>query len=98
MKDFLNDLADQEEIKRNPFKAFATYTALKFEDNDKKCKDLLEKVDELDKTGSRKLDEKEFNIFLRDYDRFKATMSVYVIIGTVLINGLIYLIGEVFNK
>lgn len=98
MKDFLNDLADQEEVRRNPFKAFATYTALKFEDNDKKCKEISETVDTLEKDCGKKLDEKDFNTFLRDYDKFKATMTVYVIIGTVLINGLIWLIGEFVKK
>jgi len=97
MKDFLNDLADQEEIKRNPFKAFATYTALKFEDNDKKCKELTESVDDLDKSNAKKLDEKDFNTFLRDYDKYKATMTTYVVIGTILINGLLWMIGEVLQ-
>ena len=98
MKDFLNDLGDQEEIRKNPFKAFAAYTALKFEDNDKKCKEITEAVDELEKANAKKLDEKEFNTFLRDYDRFKERMTVYVVVGTILINALIYLVGEFLKK
>lgn len=98
MKDFLNDLGDQEEIRKNPFKAFAAYTALKFEDNDKKCKEITDKVDIIEKATEKKLNEKEFNTFLRDYDRFKERMTVYVVVGTILINALIYLVGEFLKK
>ena len=98
MKDFLNDLGDQEEIKKNPFKAFAAYTALKFEDNDKKCKEITGTVDELEKSNAKKLDEKDFNTFLRDYDKFKSTMTVYVIVGTILVNGFLWLISELWKK
>lgn len=98
MKDFLNDLGDQEEIRKNPFKAFAAYTALKFEDNDKKCKEITGTVDELEKSNAKKLDEKDFNTFLRDYDRFKERMTVYVILGTALMNGIIWLTVEFFKK
>ena len=97
MKDFLNDLGDQEEIRKNPFKAFAAYTALKFEDNDKKCEKVSINVEELEKSVAKKLDEKDFNAFLRDYDRFKERMTVYVVVGTILVNGLLWLISEFFK-
>jgi predicted DNA-binding protein YlxM (UPF0122 family) len=92
MKDFLNELADQDAISRNPFKAFAAYTALKFEDIDEKCKLFSAMVernkDDMVSMKEKKLDEAEFNKFLRDYDTFKSQMKVYVVIATVIVNAV----------
>lgn len=92
MKDFLNELADQEAVSKNPFKAFAAYTALKFEDIDEKCKLFSAMVDrnkdDIVALKDRKLDEAEFNKFLRDYDSFKSQMKVYVVIATVIVNAV----------
>ena len=90
MKDFLNELADQEAVSKNPFKAFAAYTALKFEDIDEKCKEftaIVEKnKDDIVALKDKKFDEAEFNKFLRDYDTFKSQMKVYVVVATVIVN------------
>lgn len=73
MKDFLNDLIQQDELRKNPLKAFAAFTAYKFEtmdENNKELKDIVEKLQ-------------------KDYIAFKAKMLVYVAVGTIVFNVII---------
>lgn len=102
MKDFLSNLADQEEIKKNPFKVFALGTAMKFEDVDERQADMNERVGENEKAILKmvdsKLDVKTFNDHIRDYDTFKSSMKVYVIVGTVVINLAIWVIQYLITK
>jgi len=64
MKHFLNDLINDNEVSKNPFKAAIGFIVLKFEDNDKDMNTMesdLKKVhDELLKLKLTKLDCKEF--------------------------------------
>lgn len=105
MRDFLDNLLDEEEIRKNPAKAFAAYTALKFKQLDEKnekqdeetnhvesdIKDLKSRVQSLE---DLKLTREEYTLFLRDYDRFKTKVNLIVVGGTIILNFLIWIFRE----
>ncbi len=103
MKDFLYSLLNEDEIQKNPTKAFAAFTALKFQQVDEKNEEQDAKDKEQDKeigilmsqvqslrdlTVSRK----EHTELLRDYDKFKTKMGIVVVGGTILINVLVWIL------
>jgi hypothetical protein len=101
MKDFLSNLLNQEEIKKNPLKFFAAFVAMKFEESDDKDKAHEKRLDDhykkIGQLTDNKVEKEKFGELEKDYSNFKGRMTAYVIIGTIIINLLLWLGSEIIK-
>lgn len=96
MKDTLSNLLDKEEIRKNPFKAFAIVTAKKFEDIDEnaiKCRGFTDaNTTAVAHLKDTKVEKEDYNLFLQNYSAFKAKILAYVVGGTLIFNALVWMV------